>query len=744
MKEYSFIRKSLPRIDGIPKAKGDAAYTGDIKLPHMLAGKILRSPLPHGKILNVDVSKAERLPGVKAVITGKDCPSTKFSTFPLFLKGHDEHILAIDKVRYIGDEVAAVAAIDEDIAEEALGLIQMEYEELPSVFDPIEAMREDAPRVHESRERNISARIFREYGDVEAGFNESSIIREDRFETQSVTHCPLEPHTVLASSEDGRVTVWSSTQVPFYVSRTLAMTLGMPEGRIRVIKPHMGGGFGGKSEAIAHELCAPLLSQRAEMPVKISYTREEVFCCTRRRHPMIIDLKIGVKRDGTFAASQCRIIADGGAYTGYGAIPLYLASILFSMPYMVPGLKYEGFRVHTNKCVSGAQRGFGGLQPRFAFEIQLDMIAQELRMDPAEIRLKNTVKRGDLTASKLKIISTGIDECIQKVVQWFPPGPKAPSMGRGMGCYSFVSGASIHRLEPSIPHTTASITMSKDSNAILYIGSSDIGQGSDTILTQITAEELGISPENIKVVSADTELTMADMGSYSSRVTLMAGEATRRAAAELKKVLFQASAEILEANPEDLDTKDGRIYVKGSPEKSIAYKEVVEAAFLKKGMPITGMGSYAPPPNTEGSPSFSFGANGVQLILNPETGKIEDLQIFAAHDCGFAINPMSVEGQLEGSISMGLGQALGEEMIFHRGLLLNPSFLDYKVPSSMDIDKIEAHIVESIDPEGPFGAKEAGEGTILTACPAVANALHDVLGIHIKTLPLTPEKILEE
>lgn len=744
-KEYAYIGKSVPRVDGPAKARGEARYTGDLELPGMLHARILRSPIPHGRIARIDISGATALPGVVAVITGADCPNSPVSTWLNLPKIFDQYILAKEKVRYVGEEMVAVAAEDEDAAVEALERIEVEFQELPAVMDPEEAMKEGAPLVHESKKNNISARFIREHGDVADGFGKAKVVRQDRFKTQSVSHVALEPHVSLASFEGGELTLWSSTQVPFYVSRGLSIALEIPEEKIRVIKPFVGGGFGGKTEANSNELIAAFLACLTQRPVKLSFTREEVFIGTRRRHPMIIDSTIGVDSEGTITACDLRVIADGGAYTGYGITPVLLAYTFANIPLRVPALKYEGYRVFTNLPISGAQRGFGGPQIRFALESQLDRIAEELGMDPVELRLKNCVQPGERLPNNLQIQSCGITESIietARISGWEEKRGKLPrGRGIGMGCYGFVSGAALHRLEPHIPHSETSIYIRENGRVEVFSGAADIGQGSDNLILQIVAEELGIPISDIRLVAADTRLTQPDMGSYSSRVTLMAGKATQNAAVAVRGKLFEVAAEKLEVASGELIARDGRIYIAKQPKYGFSFQEIAQMACEAAGGPVQGMGNYSPQEGTFMSPTFSFGANVAEVEVDLETGKVKILKIWGAHDCGVAINPQAVTGQIEGAIGMGLGQVLVENMEFTHGQTFQTDLLSYPIPTALDIPEIESVCVPTEDPVGPFGAKEAGEGTSLPIIPAIANAIYDAIGIRFFELPISSEKI---
>ena len=750
MEKYSVIGKSLPRVDAVIKATGEAKFTVDMALPRILYGKILRSPYPHARIINIDTSKAKRLLGVKAVITGKDTLGIKYGSIDVPQYPADKNPLAMDKVRYIGDEVAAVAAMDEDTAEEALDLIEVEYEELPSVFDPLEAMKPDAPKIHDTG--NICNRISWNYGDVGKGFNESYLIREDRFETAPTAHCQMEPHAALANFDSsGKLSVWSSNQAPYKRRWQLAKTLGIPESKVRVLHTHVGGGFGGKVEPLEPDFQAALLSMVTGCPVKIAYTREEVFTCTMQRHPMVLHLKTGVGKDGTLIATQCKIIADGGAYSGTGPIVMYLAGAFLVTVYRLFNVSYEGYRMYTNKPIRGPQRGHGAVQPRFAFDSQLDMIAEELGMDPMEIRLKNAVKSGDVTPNRFKIRGCGLTETIEKSCEmagWKEKRGKMPgNRGIGMCSGAFVSGVLIP------PHTSsgAFVKVHEDGGVSLLVGIPEIGQGSDTITSQIVADELGIALEDVQVVSGDTEIAPPHAGSFSSR-GMWASKAAKAAASDARRQLFEVAAQALEANPEDLAARDRRIYVKGNPEKGMSFKDAVLASYMsKEGNPILGRGYYRPDIDLvdfetgEGnlSPDYSFGTQLAEVEVDKETGKVKLLRMTVGHDVGLAINPMAIEGQTEGSISMGQGQVLTEDVIVEEGRVFNPSFLTYGLPTSMETADIKSIIIDSENQEDSFAPKEAGEGMQIPTPAAIANAVYDAIGVRIKDLPITPEKILK-
>ena len=749
MKEYSVVGKRVPRIEAAVKATGSAQYTDDMSLPAMLCGKLLRSPHPHAAILNIDTGRALALPGVKGVVTGKDTLGVKYGLWRMYPNLLDEYPMAMDRVRFIGDEVAAVAAIDEDTAQEALELIRVEYEELPAVFDPLKAMEDGAPQIHEGVDRNISVTRHVAFGDVERGFEESDHIREDRFVTQAVHHANMEPHAALASFDaSGKLTLWSSTQSPYIVQVLLAMTLGMREGDIRVIKPHVGGGFGNKIELFPLEFCSALLSRNTGRPVKIAYTRAEEFIATRRRHAIIIELKTGVKKDGTLVARQCQNILDGGAYNSLGPTATFLSGFFHTLPYKFPHFKYDGAHVYTNKAPAGAMRGFGQTQPYFAGETQLDIIAGELGIDPLEIRLKNACEPGHEVGRVAKVSTCGFTECLEEAARGAGWKDKRRSReegrGIGMGSYTFLSGGSFNWFRTPQAFSNALVKAGEDGSVNLYTGSSDIGQGSDTTMCQIAAEELGLGMEDVKITVADTETTPMDIGTWGSRVTLMAGNAVLGAARDLKGQLFGAAASQLGTETGELEAGGGNIYVRGDPKRKMAFSEAVAAAVkANKGNALIGRGSYHPEGKGIVSPAFAFGATVAEVEVDRETGRVKVLKVTTAHDCGMPINPMSVEGQLEGSVHTGLGQTLFEQEITDRGKVVNASFLDYQMPTSRDMPQIDMIEVITDEPEGPFGAKEAGEGLVGPTVPAIANAIYDAVGVWVKDLPITPEKVLK-
>jgi 4-hydroxybenzoyl-CoA reductase subunit alpha len=821
MNDFSIIGKPTAMIDAAEKTTGAGKYTDDLSVAGMLIGKILHSPYPHAHIRRIDTSRAERCEGVVAVVVGKDAPNP-YGILPV---GHDEYALALDKVRYVGDNVACVVAVSEAIAEKALELIDVEYEVLPAYFDPEESMKAQTDLIHDSKPCNVEKDYHHVFGDPDKGFAEADQVAEARFIANEVTHAAMEPHSTLASFEldphtgnPGRLTVWSSTQVPYYLQHKLSLVLEMPMSQIRVIKPLVGGGFGGKSEVIPLEIIAAVAARKAQAPVKITYTREEVFWAHRGRPRTIIDLKTGVKSDGRITAVKARVVQDGGAYCSYGVVTILYSGALLGALYDIPNIQYDGYRVLTNKPACGAMRGHGTVNVRFAFESQLDELAAKIGVDPTEIRQRNLLQPPCITVNGLRVQSYGLPECIEKTVErsgWKQRRGRLPK-GRGLGiaCSHYVSGAANSIIRSDMPHSTVNIKIDRDGGVVVYTGASEIGQGSDTMTAQIAAEVLGCSLARVRVIAADTDLTPIDIGSYSSRVTFMAGNATLRAATEVRKMIAAAAAKKMNCEVGVLIFRDDAIFKKkgigpaesesaqtprgldgrgrrsphgstshGSTQSqqteqpsvsghvegqilrgslqqtrkdegrkdSMTFEEAVVAAIDFHGA-LIGTGSYAPPQEARGgkhkgagvgpSPAYSYSAQVAEVSVDEETGEVVVHKVWAAHDCGRALNPVSVDGQIIGSVWMGMGQALTEEMVWKDGMLMNAGLLEYRSPSSVESPEVEPIIVESIDPEGPFGAKECSEGSLAATIPAIANAIYDAVGVRLHESPFTPERVL--
>ena len=773
MSDHHVLNTRARRLDAPAKATGAALYTEDIVLPGMLHGVLLRSPLAHAKIRSIDTSAAEKLAGVRAVVTHRDVGPIKYGVSPA---RYDETVFAVDKVRYVGDEVAAVAADDLETALEAAGLIKVDYEPLPAVLTLDEAMAEGAPVIHEEFPLNLCAEVHQEFGDFETAIKDCDLVHTHEFLNKRQDAAFLEPQSSIADFDRrGYLTVISSTQSVHYTQRNLAMVLELPIGRVRVKKPYVGGGFGPKVPASPLDFSASLLSRKAGRPVKMTFTREEVFLYSRARHQFKSIYTIGAMKDGTIVALHNRTWLEGGAYASFGIATVYYAGSLLGGPYRLRHMKYDGYRVYTNKPACGAQRGHGGVAARAHFEQQLDMIAEELGMDPAELRLKNMMRTGETTCNELNMSSLGMAECIEAVTEGSGWAEKKGSLpqgkGIGLACGFFVSGAGYPIYRSDTYHATVVVKLAEDGGtAVVETGSAEIGQGSDTTFGMIAAEALGVDLDDIRVISGDTALSV-DLGAYSSRQTLMTGHATKEAAEEAKRQVLEVIARELDYPLAELDARAGKIVFKGQrpdftelrtrylkehrdwtdpPEgEELTFREAARMAYLARGT-IVGTGKYKPPKlggSYQGaavgtSPAYGCSAQVAEVSVDLETGQVTVEKIHDAHDCGFAINRTSVEAQMQGSVSMGLGEALFEEVKFDdQGRCLNPSLSEYKIPTALDMPEVEATIVETNEPNGPYGAKEVGEGAIMPTIPALLNAVYDATGVRINELPVSGERL---
>jgi 4-hydroxybenzoyl-CoA reductase subunit alpha len=762
--ELNVIGKPFRKVDARAKCVGQTKFADDIMLPRMLYCKILRSHMPHALIKNVDASKALALPGVLSVITGKDLP-IPYGILPV---SQDEHALCIDKVRFVGDPVAAVAAIDEDVAFDAMNLIEVEYEPLNTISSIEEAVMIDEPRIHEYGDGgNVHKKVSLEFGDVDEGFAEADLVREDTFFYEGNTHLPMEQHAAVAHFDaDQKLTLWSSTQTPHYVHRALTKVLEIPASHIRVIATPNGGGFGGKSDPFNHEVIVSKLAMLTGRPVKCTLTREEVFYCHRGRHPVLMQVKTGVKKDGAITAMHFKSFLDGGAYGSYGVASTFYTGALQTVTYEVPRYKFQGLRAFTNKPPCGPKRGHGTPQPRYALEVHLDKIAEQLELDPAEMRRSHLVKPNSITANYLRIGSMGLGTCIDKVVEgsgwkekfsgWNGSSPgRALPYGKGIGiaCSSYICGAGLPIYWNNMPQSGVQLRLDRQGGVCVMCGSTDIGQGSDSILAYIVAEILGIDPFDIRVVTADTDLTPVDLGSYSSRVTLMTGNAAIQAAERARELLTLAVAEKLGVPIENVSLAERRVFDVENPEIGMSFAEAVVLAEAKFGTVGT-VGSYTPPRSpgkykgagVGPSPAYSYSAAVAEVDVDPATGIVTVERVWIAHDIGKSINPMLVMGQVEGSVYMGLGEILMEEMSYrsNRNVVHKiPSMLEYKSPTTMEMCDVKTYLVEDPDPNGPFGAKEVGQGPLLPVPPAVASAVYNAVGVRIDEVPITPEKVLK-
>jgi len=756
---FNVIGVARRRVDGRAKVTGQTIFADDLMLPRMLHCKLLRSPLPHARIRSIDPSRAEAAPGVHKVLVGADLP-IEFGILPV---SQDEEALCSEKVRYVGDPVAAVIADAELTAFEALDLIDIDYEPLPTIADPDEALATSEPKIHDyAEEGNIHKRVALEFGDVDAAIDGADHVFEDTFFYEGNTHLAIEQHASVASVDrDGKLTLWSSTQTPHYVHRALAKVLQIPAAHIRVIACPNGGGFGGKSDIFNHEIVVSKAALMLGRPVKICLTREEVFYAHRGRHPVLMRFRTGVTQDGKIAGMHLRTMVDGGGYGSYGVASLFYTGALQTVTYKVPRYRFEGCRVFTNKPPCGPKRGHGTVQPRFGQEIQLDKIARSLSIDPARLRLGMLAEPDSLTANYLTIGSIGLGECIRRVVErsdWKNTFGKLPE-GRGVGlaCSSYLCGAGLPIYWNKMPHSGVQLKLDRSGGVTVFCGATEIGQGSDDVLVAIVAEVLGIDPFDIRCVTGDTDLTPVDLGSYSSRVTLMMGNAAIQAAERVRDLVAAAVAGRLEIPKQRLVFAERRVFDAQNPETGMEWREAVVCAEELHGT-LGSTGSYTPPRSKARFPgggvgpsaAYSYSAAVVEVEVDPVTGWITVPKIWIGHDIGRTVNPVLARGQVEGSVYMGLGEALMEEQVFRRlparrsGALVHkfPSMLEYKSPTSHDMPEVVTELIEDPDPNGPFGAKEVGQGPLLPIMPAVANAVFDAVGVRIDECPITPDKIV--
>jgi 4-hydroxybenzoyl-CoA reductase subunit alpha len=759
-RSFSVIGKRNRKIEGIAKVTGRAIYADDIALPRMLHAKLKRSTHAHARIVAIDAAAALALPGVHAVITGQDLPAY----FGIIPWTEDEQALCEDKVRYVGDAVAAVAADSELLAEEALKLIRVDYEALPAVTSIEEALEHPEWKVNEkARDGNISKHVHLEFGDVDAALATGDVVVEGDYWYEGSTHAPIEPHCAVADFDaSGFLTLYSSTQVAHYLHRDLAKVLGLPTQRIRVIQPVVGGAFGGKSEPFSLEFCAAKLSMITGRPVKILYTREEVFYAHRGRHPMRLRYRTGMRRDGTLTGVDAKIHIDGGAYSSFGLVTTYYSGQLLTAPYQMGAYRFDSTRVFTNKPCCGPKRGHGSVQPRFAFECQIDKLAERVGLDPIDVRRRNFIGEHTRTVNGMRVTSNGFLECLEAVErssEWSRKFRRLPyGQGVGIAGSMYISGTNYCIYPNEMPQSGVQLQLDRSGRATVFCGASDIGQGSDSVLAYIVAEELGLTLGDIRVVAADTDLTPVDLGSYSSRETFMVGNACLDAARKLRELVTGVLAETWGCAPGEVSLAQGVACSVRDPQKEhMSVQSAFQLAEARHGT-LGSVGWYQSPKlggdyrgGTIGaSPAYSFTAHVAEVACDVETGRVEVRKIWIAHDCGRALNPVAVEGQMEGSAYMGYAEALMEEQQFKPaapghgpGLHHGPSLLDYRIPTSLDTPELESLIIESIDPEGPYGAKEAGEGPLHPSVPAIANAIYDALGVRCDRLPFSPPRMRE-
>lgn len=752
---YQVVGKGRPYIDARKKVTGEAQYADDFQFKNTLYCKFLRSIYPHARIKSIDTGEAEELPGLRYILTGKEL-TEKFGVLPI---SQDQTALAIDKVIYTGEIVAAVAADTEAIAVEAVKRIRVKYKQLKPCLTIQEALeplgeRDEPIHPHCREGKNIHKRASLRFGNQKKGLEEAAHRCRMHFEFDGLNHAFTEPHACTAYNDaNDNLTIIASTQVPHYLHRTLSKVLNVPLDKIRVIKPYLGGGFGGKGDPFAHEIIAAHLTRKTGKPVKIRLSREEVFLTNHGRHPTELDMELGMDSEGRFQVLDADIRIDGGAFGSFGVVTTYYNGVLLQAPYKIDNLGFDACRVYTNKPPSGAMRGHGAVNPRFAMEMIIDELAHRVGIDPCELRMKNFLPANTHTVGQYRITSNGVREALQTVMEqseWEKRYGKLPhGQGLGVACGFFISGSALPIIWNEYPQSVVHLKVDFDGRVVVYSGASDIGQGSDTMLAMIVAEVLGLNIGQIYVHAADTLMTPVDLGSYSSRVTFMAGNAAKMAAENLRQEILNSVSAKKGVQVNKLETRNRRIISKDR-EVDLSWQEAIDIATAHRGA-LTTSGYYISPQlggDFKGagaglSPSYSFGAVVVEVRVNLDTGQVSVEKLWGAHDCGKALNPLAVEGQLEGSWHMGMGQALSESMKYHDGLIVNPNLLDYKIPTAMDIPEMHTNIIESCDPEGPFGAKECGEGALHPVVPAIANAVFDAVGVRITKLPISPEAILE-
>ena len=760
--KYSVLNTHVRNVDGVMKVTGRAQYTFDVTLPNMVYGKILRSPYPHARIVKIDYSKALEQPGVIAVATGKeDTLGVKQGIWRRYRDLCDEQILPIEKVRYVGEPVCAVAATTEELAERALAYIDVEYEELPAVFEPADAIKKGAPVLHEEFPRNINVTRHLEWGDVDEGFEEAKksggLIREDYFKCGGQAHMCMETRAAVANyTPNGKLTIYHSNQGAYYQQALMAGVLGMRESDVRVISTYVGGGFGGKFELDGAIFCSCVLSRKIGRPVKIVYSRSEDFIASKRRTPMYYYVRSGLTKDGMMVAREAKVYTNGGAYTGMGATALYLTGFFHSFPYKWKNYRYDGMRVYTNTLPSTAMRGFGAPQAMFCSESQLEWMAAELGIDPIEMRRKNGHTEGHVVPGQATIASCGMDLCCTAMQNWLAEKRKTlpPTHALGVSAAGFMTGGIFNWFDSPYAFSGAMVTVNVDGGVELHIGAQDIGQGSNTTMAIICAETLGISVDDVKVHSHDTDHCPPDLGAWGSRQTLMTGNATKMAAEQVKAQILEAAtinehAKALQKGTEyniiyDMDIKNGKVFNVARPERGVPFVDMVRLAIRgKEGLKLVGRGFYTPHRKGMVAPAYSYMLQAVEVEVDGETGKVRLLDSMTAHDCGTPVNHLGLTGQLEGAFSMAAGYGYLEYMPFEDGKLMNPNLADYKVIRATEMPPAQIIEIDTYEAEGPYGAKEAGEGLTNPTAAAIGNAIFHNLGIQMHECPITPDMILQ-
>ncbi len=739
-----------PKIDGREKITGRARFVADMKLPRMAHAKFLRSPHPHARIKGINLAPALAIPGVYGACIGEELPR-RYGVIPV---AQDETALALAKVRYIGEPVACIAAIDEDTARRACNAVEVEYELLEPVYTIEDALDPKKPIIHDEARKpsNVLRRVFQDYGKVDEALAAAHLVVESTYEYPGSTHVPLESHAALARLEpDGKLTLWSSTQNPHYVHRDVAKALGMRDADVRLIKPAVGAGYGGKCDPFCSDICAAYLAKKLGRPVRIVLEREEVFYAHRGRHPTRMWLKMGFSAEGAITGIDFKAWAEGGAYASYGVVTSYYLGVFMTLPYKLDNYRFESHRLYTNKPPCGPKRGHGAIQPRFALEMHLDKAATQLGLDPAEIRRRNLIEPNTETCNGLRVTSVGIKECIDKVVEasgfHARRGKLGPNRGLGLAASAYMCGALHPVYQNEMPHSAVQIKIDRSGEVTLFSGTADIGQGSNHMLAALAANELGLRPEDVRVIEADTSLTPVDLGSYSSRVTFMAGNACLAAVRPLRDKIAMAVASKFSTDTSTIHfTPDGV----GTDTARVSWVDAVWLAEERFG-PLVQAGAYTPPKigsrfrrqSVGPSPAYSFTAQVAEVTVDPDTGVVTVDKVWVAHDCGKVLNLAIVEGQIEGCVYMGVGEAMSEEQSYQQGRVRAPSLLEYKIPTVHECPEIVVFPVESNDPEGPLGAKEAGEGPQLSTAPAIANAIFDATGLWLQAPPFTPERVLK-
>ncbi len=751
-REFAVIGKSIPRVNGADKVRGKVQFTDDISLPGMVYGKMKLSNVVHGKIKKIDFSKAEALPGVLAVITGEDTPH------PYNIANHlpTERPLANGRVRFYGEGVAAVAAVDEATADKAIDLIEVEYEELPFVIDPLKSMKQDEIRIHDEFKNNIHLDGEQTFGDLDEAFSNSHLVVENQYYTNGVHNAFIEPHSAIGdyNPDNEKLTVYNSIQLPNTMQRVLSVTLDMPADKIRVIVPFVGGGFGGKTEPTPSAIIACVLSRKIGRPVKITSTRKETFYINKGRHPSHVSIKMGFDKEGIITGVDLEEILDGGAHSSWGLIVMWFSAALLHLPYKIPNVHFHGRRVITNRPSFGAQRGVGGVQVRVPVECIIDEAASELGLNAFDIRLKNACESGYQTRATTLVRHAEFKKCLEAVRAksgYDGKHGKLP-MGHGIGLAAghYSTGGAYLLFNSYRPHSTANIRVDPEAGITVFTGITDIGQGSRTVIKQMAAEMFGAEVNDVNLICQDTMLCPFDNGTYDSRVTYGVGHAVKNACLDVRQNLLNFVAAGMRLAPHHMVCKGGQIYSKFNSKKTIDFKKAVEMYYSSVGA-LFGTGEYTPPQpvgDYQGSligpsPAFGFSVQAIEVKVDTDTGHVKILNYYEAGDCGKALNPMSVEGQVEGGISMGIGQALYEEVVVNEnGIPLNPNLHEYSIPGFMDMPELDSEVVESYDPTSAFGSKEIGEGPLCPVPPAILNAVSDAIGVRMTELPVTPEKIL--